>query len=89
MSGYFPQCCKTTMLNKIVSSERDMIGVILFGTDKTSNALNVPHVAVLQDLEQPNAEKIKQLENMLKCKLQCPFYHQHTENCFKRNVNTP
>lgn len=76
MSGYLPQCCKTTMLNKIVSSEQDMVGVILFGTDKTSNALNVPHVAVLQDLEQPNADKIKQLENMLKCKLQ--LYHRHT-----------
>jgi hypothetical protein len=46
-----------------------MVGVILFGTDKTSNALNVPHVAVLQDLEQLNADKIKQLEKMLKCKL--------------------
>lgn len=63
------------MLNKIVSSEQDMVGVILFGTDKTSNALNVPHVTVLQDLEQPNADKIKQLENMLKRKLQ--RYHQH------------
>lgn len=62
------QCCKTTMLNKIVSSERDVVGVILFGTDKTSNALNVPHVTVLQDLEQPNADKIKQLEKMLKSK---------------------
>lgn len=57
------------MLNKIVSSEQDMVGVILFGTDKTSNALNVPHLAVLQGLEQPNADKVKQLENMLKCEL--------------------
>jgi ATP-dependent DNA helicase 2 subunit 1 len=74
MSDYLSQCCKTTMLNKIVSSERDMVGVILFGTNKTSNALNVPHVAVLQDLEQPNADKIKQLETMLKCKL-CHSFH--------------
>uniref|UniRef100_A0A2Z5TRK7 ATP-dependent DNA helicase 2 subunit 1 n=1 Tax=Reticulitermes speratus TaxID=60591 RepID=A0A2Z5TRK7_9NEOP len=64
--GISLQCCKTTMLNKIVSSDRDLVGVILFGTNKTSNVLNVPHVVVLQELQELNAEKIKQLLNMLK-----------------------
>jgi ATP-dependent DNA helicase 2 subunit 1 len=71
------------MLNKIVSSEGDMVGVILFGTNKTSNALNVPHVAVLQELEQPNADKIKQLENILKRKLCHSYLYQHTQNSFR------
>ena len=47
------------MLNKIVSSDRDLVGVILFGTNKTINALNVQHVFVLQDLQELNAEKLK------------------------------
>jgi len=69
------------MLNKIVSSDRDLVGVILFGTHKTSNALNVPHVVVLQDLEELNAEKIKQLLTMLKRKLLlCLFQRQQIEN---------
>jgi len=75
------QCCKTTMLNKIVSSDRDLVGVILFGTNKTSNNLNVQNVVVLQDLEELNAEKIKQLLTMLKSKLVlCLFQIQQIEN---------
>lgn len=66
------------MLNKIVSSDRDLVGVILFGTN---NTLNVQHVVVLQDLEELNAEKIKQLLTMLKRKLvMCLFQSQQIEN---------
>jgi len=69
------------MLNKIVSSDRDLVGVILFGTNKTSNNLNVQNVVVLQDLEELNAEKIKQLLTMLKSKLVlCLFQIQQIEN---------
>jgi ATP-dependent DNA helicase 2 subunit 1 len=75
------------MLNTIVSSDRDTIGVILFGTNKTSNVLNVPHVSVLQDLQQPNADKIKQLETMLKRKFLCSFRYQHTETSFEKEVD--
>ncbi|CAG2053768.1 unnamed protein product [Timema podura] len=62
------ECCKTTMLNKIISSEHDLVGVVLFGTGKTDNHLNVPHISTLQDLAEPSPDKIKQLENMLNCK---------------------
>jgi ATP-dependent DNA helicase 2 subunit 1 len=64
------------MLNKIVSSDRDLVGVILFGTNKTSNVLNVQHVSVLQDLQELNAEKIKHLLTMLKRKLLSLFQRQ-------------
>ena len=63
---YFPQCCKTTMMNKVISSENDLIGVVLFGTDKKDNKMDLPHIAMLQDLLQPSADKIKQFETMLK-----------------------
>lgn len=69
------------MLNTIISSDQDMIGIILFGTNKTSNVLNVPHIAVLQDLQQPNADKIKQLETMLKRKI------LFSEILFQKEVN--
>lgn len=82
INSYLPQCYKTTMLNKIISSDRDLMGVILFGTNKTDNALNVPHIAVLQNLQQPNADNIKQLETMLKCKFLCPFHYHHTGSSF-------
>jgi hypothetical protein len=63
-----------------------MIGVILFGTNKTSNVLNVPHIAVLQDVQQPNADKIKQLETILKSKFLCSF-HYSTEISLEKEVN--
>ena len=69
------------MLNRIVSSDGDLVGVILFGTNETSNTLNVQHVFVLQDLDLLNAEKIKELLTMLKRKLVlCLFQRQQIEN---------
>ena len=26
------QCCKTTLQNKIISSEKDLVGIVFFGT---------------------------------------------------------
>ncbi|XP_063226610.1 X-ray repair cross-complementing protein 6 isoform X1 [Bacillus rossius redtenbacheri] len=59
------QCCRTTMLNKIIGSEQDLVGAVLFGTAKTQNVISVPHVSTLQELEKPSAQKLKQLGEML------------------------
>ncbi|XP_067003694.2 X-ray repair cross-complementing protein 6 [Anabrus simplex] len=59
------ECCKTTMLNKIIGSAKDLIGVVLFGTDK-SDSPDMKHITVLQEFSQPSSEKIQQLEKMLK-----------------------
>ncbi|RUS91305.1 hypothetical protein EGW08_000919 [Elysia chlorotica] len=57
---------KTTMQNKIISSERDVIGTVFFGTVITiivslwQNSLYFSFI--LQDLDQPGAQRILDLE---------------------------
>lgn len=43
------------MKNKIITNDNDKIGVVLYGTNKTSNSLFLPHVYVLQKLDVPDA----------------------------------
>ncbi|KAH8025184.1 hypothetical protein HPB51_004197 [Rhipicephalus microplus] len=64
----FMQCikaAKSTMLNKITSSPKDLVGIILFGTDKDSNPNRFKNVYVLQDLESPGAESVLKLEKLI------------------------
>ncbi|KAG2225369.1 hypothetical protein INT45_005613 [Circinella minor] len=55
-------CVKSVMLNKVFSSDVDEVGVILFGTASQNNAPGHEHVYILQDLDVPSAQKIKEVE---------------------------
>lgn len=59
------QCARTVLLNKIISSERDLIGVVLFGTEQCKNKSQFKHVYILQELDQPDAQRIKELDGIL------------------------
>ncbi|KAH7049058.1 SPOC like C-terminal domain-containing protein [Linnemannia elongata] len=56
------KCAKQVQLNKIISSDSDLIGVVLYGTRQAKNANNFAHIYVLQDLDVPDVGKIQQLE---------------------------
>ncbi|XP_052229441.1 X-ray repair cross-complementing protein 5-like isoform X2 [Dreissena polymorpha] len=58
------KCCKTTLQNKIISSEKDLVGIVLFGTEKSKNANEFKHIYVYQELDQPGAPRILELEDM-------------------------
>ncbi|XP_060576657.1 X-ray repair cross-complementing protein 6-like [Ruditapes philippinarum] len=58
------RCCKTTLQNKIISSEKDLIGVVFFGTEKSKNPNDFKHIYIYQELDQPGAPRILQLEEM-------------------------
>ncbi|KAG0331408.1 X-ray repair cross-complementing protein 6, partial [Podila humilis] len=58
------KCAMTVLLNKIISSDSDLVGVVLYGTAKSENSNNFSNIYVLQDLEAPNVHKIKQLESI-------------------------
>ena len=47
------------MKNKIVTSDNDKIGVVLYGCARTENSLSLPNVTVLQKLDTPDAVAIK------------------------------
>ncbi|KAF8979016.1 X-ray repair cross-complementing protein 6 [Entomortierella lignicola] len=58
------KCAMTVQLNKIISSDSDLVGVVLYGTDKSRNTNNFANIYVLQDLEVPDVNKILQLESI-------------------------
>ncbi|KAF9412012.1 X-ray repair cross-complementing protein 6 [Podila epigama] len=58
------KCAMTVQLNKIISSESDLVGVVLYGTQVSKNPNNFEHIYVLQDLDAPDVQKIQQLENI-------------------------
>ena len=59
-------CVKNVLMSKIISSDKDLVGVILFGTGKTNNSSDFPNVYDLQCLDMPGADRILQLEEMMK-----------------------
>ncbi|XP_050410983.1 X-ray repair cross-complementing protein 5 isoform X2 [Patella vulgata] len=62
---YDPQCIQTTMQNKIISSNKDLIGVIFYGTEKIENPNDFKNIYVYMNLEQPGAERILEIEDMV------------------------
>lgn len=60
------KCAKNVMSNKIVSSDKDLIGIVFFGTEKTKNSADFKHITVFQDLSQPGAESILEVEKLTK-----------------------
>ncbi|XP_070552798.1 X-ray repair cross-complementing protein 6-like [Ptychodera flava] len=59
------KCARSVLSNKIISSDRDLIGVVLFGTTAAKNDTDFKHIYILQELEQPCAARILELEEYL------------------------
>lgn len=58
------RCCKTTLQNKIISSDKDLVGIVFFGTEKSKNPNDFKHIYIYQELDQPGAPRILELEEM-------------------------
>ena len=56
-------CVLTCMKDRILGGERDLIGVLLYGTEETKvpNGQGFPHIYLLQDLEEPSARSLRAL----------------------------
>ncbi|GIZ02338.1 hypothetical protein CEXT_474221 [Caerostris extrusa] len=62
------KCARTTLTNKIISSNKDLTGVVLFGTDKNKNTRNdtdFKHIYVFHDLCEPGAERVLEIEELM------------------------
>ena len=57
-------CAARTLSNKIISSDTDLVGVLLYGTKKSKNENSFDGVYVLHDLDVPSAQRIKELEEL-------------------------
>uniref|UniRef100_A0A2P2HZY3 ATP-dependent DNA helicase 2 subunit 1 n=1 Tax=Hirondellea gigas TaxID=1518452 RepID=A0A2P2HZY3_9CRUS len=70
------KCVHSSVCRQVISSDQDLCAVVLFNTKEsvgrsskvTSSATiaTFPHVAVLQQLDRPSADRVIQLENIMK-----------------------
>ena len=60
------RACQRFYQSKIVSNDKDLSGIILYGTEKHRNAFDFKHIYILHELAQPSAERIIQLETLSK-----------------------
>ncbi|XP_064600054.1 X-ray repair cross-complementing protein 5-like [Liolophura sinensis] len=57
------KCAKTTLQNKIISSDKDVVGIVFYATKKSNS--DFKNIYVYQELDQPGAQRILDLEKML------------------------
>lgn len=53
------------MKSKIITSDSDKIGIVLYGCAATQNPLNFPHIFVLQSLDSTDAQIIKSFQSQI------------------------
>ena len=53
------------MKTKIITSDNDKIGVVLYGSSTANNSLNLPNITVLQKLDTPDATTIKTFQSQI------------------------
>ncbi|XP_051899380.1 X-ray repair cross-complementing protein 6 [Pristis pectinata] len=56
------QCVHKVYTSKIISSDRDLLAVVFFGTQKHKNSVDFKHVYVLHDLDSPGAKRVLELD---------------------------
>lgn len=62
------KCAYQIMQQRIISSPKDMMGILLFGTDQTKlpdGSLSYPHCYLLSDLDVPAAEDVLALKDLV------------------------
>uniref|UniRef100_A0A8C2MK28 X-ray repair cross-complementing protein 6 n=1 Tax=Cricetulus griseus TaxID=10029 RepID=A0A8C2MK28_CRIGR len=56
------QCIQSVYTSKIISSNRDLLGVVFYGTEKDKNSVNFKNIYVLQELDNPGAKRVLELD---------------------------
>ncbi|XP_037369359.1 X-ray repair cross-complementing protein 6 [Talpa occidentalis] len=56
------QCIQNVYTNKIISSDRDLLAVVFYGTEKDKNSVNFKNIYVLQELDVPGAKRVLELD---------------------------
>ncbi|XP_053577291.1 LOW QUALITY PROTEIN: X-ray repair cross-complementing protein 6 [Bombina bombina] len=56
------QCIRSVYTSKIISSDRDLLSVVFFGTKQQTHSESFKHVYVLHDLDTPGAKRILELD---------------------------
>ncbi|XP_031456133.1 X-ray repair cross-complementing protein 6 [Phasianus colchicus] len=56
------QCIRNVYISKIISSDKDLLSVVFYGTENNKNCADFKHVYVLQELDNPGAKRILELD---------------------------
>ncbi|XP_006890247.1 PREDICTED: X-ray repair cross-complementing protein 6 [Elephantulus edwardii] len=56
------QCILSVYTDKIISSDRDLLAVVFYGTEKGKNSVNFKNIYVLQELDNPGAKRVLELD---------------------------
>ncbi|XP_040263015.1 X-ray repair cross-complementing protein 6 [Bufo bufo] len=56
------QCIRSVYTSKIISSDRDLLSVVFFGTRESKNSDNFKHIYTLHDLDTPGAKRVLDLD---------------------------
>ncbi|XP_006068968.1 X-ray repair cross-complementing protein 6 isoform X1 [Bubalus kerabau] len=56
------QCIRSVYTNKIISSNRDLLAVVFYGTKKDKNSVNFKNIYVLQELDNPGVKRVQELD---------------------------
>ncbi|XP_030711660.1 X-ray repair cross-complementing protein 6 isoform X1 [Globicephala melas] len=56
------QCIRSVYTSKIISSDRDLLAVVFYGTKKDKNSVNFKNIYVLQELDNPGAKRVLELD---------------------------
>ncbi|KAM6214201.1 X-ray repair cross-complementing protein 6 [Rhynchocyon petersi] len=56
------QCILSVYTNKIISSDRDLLAVVFYGTEKEKNSVNFKNIYVLHELDNPGAKRVLELD---------------------------
>ena len=59
------KACLSFMKTKVITSENDKIGIVLYGCKESNNSLSFNHINVMQNLESPDAAAIKNIERKI------------------------
>ncbi|KAJ3035302.1 X-ray repair cross-complementing protein 6 [Rhizophlyctis rosea] len=62
------RCAGKFLQTKIVQSESDLMGLVLFGTNTAKNPMNFEHIYAMYDLDFPDVDRILELEKLEKSK---------------------
>ncbi|KAK2178913.1 hypothetical protein NP493_525g06064 [Ridgeia piscesae] len=59
------KCAKVMIQNKIISSDKDLLGIVFYGTKKSENPGEFKHVSIFHGLDQPGAQSVLDLQALL------------------------
>lgn len=58
-------CARNVLANKIIASDKDLVGIVLFGTQKVNNINKFKSIYILQELDTPDVRRIVELESLV------------------------